>query len=621
MDAADEIPSKAGDPARRRRLLVSAVVVLAILIRGIVVAADSGYAPAHDAFDYDRHAISIAAGDGYPPTGYAAEGGASALRAPAYPYALGVTYAALGVEADGARTINVALGGATVLLIILLGWRIAGFRAGLIAGALAAVFPPLVLISRELLSENLFLPIALAVPLAAIRFRDSGQLRWAAAVGALCGLAALTRNPGPALVIPALVGIWWFRPRLGGRSLQAIALAVVVGIAVVVPWTARNAVEFGRFIPVTTSTGFALAGTYNDDSGGDANHTSWRAPNLVPAFEPLFENPGIDEGTLDATLRREAGDFARDHPGYVAEVAWSNALRLFMLEGGSVVDTVAPVEERGIGSGAAAAERIALALIAPLALIGAVLLVRRHRRERAQPEGGRGRLGRTAFVWLIPGLLLLTAALVAGLPRYRLPADPFFLLLAALTLERAWTWLHPRVNARSLGAVAAVGIAGLLGAGCGGNDESSVTTTASAPGEVTKEEFIAAAEPLCRSALKDTQALIEEAIRSGGGGASTSAELTTEAFVRPGLEVRSELGDELASLPAPPPDPNLDTFLQLFPASEGLIRLRLDAGERNDFSSIRELEDLLGALSIEQQAVAKAYGFTDCAADFATLEK
>jgi hypothetical protein len=39
---------------------------------------------------------------------------------------------------------------------------------------------------------------------------------------------------------------------------------------------------------------------------------------------------------------------------------------------------------------------------------------------------------------LVPILMVLVAVPIAGLPRYRLPADPFLLILAAIGL--AWLW-------------------------------------------------------------------------------------------------------------------------------------------------------------------------------------
>ena len=523
-----------------------------------------------------------------------------------------------------------------VLLVIALATRLAGSRVGLIAGSLAAVFPPLVLLSRDLYSESLFIPLVLLTALAALRFRDEGRTRWVVAVGVLLGLIALTRNPGPALLLPALIGVWAIRPRWSWPALRMPLLALVVAALVVLPWTLRNAVEFGRLIPVTTSTGFALAGTYNEEAEQDPdNSAAWRTPSTVPELAPLFTTPGIDEGTLDARLRDEATEFIRGHPLYTLEVAWHNGLRLFQLEDGSVVDpSSGPVEMRGIGSGATLAESVALIVIAPFALAGAFILVLRWRRVRAagsSRDATGPRLTTTAFVWLFPLLILLSAALVAGLPRYRIPADPFFLILAAIAIEAAARTLLRRRRARraasgpdepkrrgaGLSAMAALAVAGCLTvAGCGSDQPETTAATGGADaGEISKQQFIARADKICAASLQDTVDLVTKALTTNPG-TSDANEVTTETLVKPGLEIRRKLARQLEALPEPPADPDLETFMGLFTPIEGLIEQRIDAGEAGDRTTSLQIEGLLSDAGAEQRAAAAAYGMKDCAEDF-----
>jgi 4-amino-4-deoxy-L-arabinose transferase-like glycosyltransferase len=426
-------------------------VVIALAVRVATVLADTGYQPAHDAWDYDRHARSIAAGDGYPESGYVPDGGPTALRAPGYPYFLGGVYAVSGDSMTAGRLANAVLGAVAVLLLYLITSRIWGGRVGLLAAGIAAVYPPLVLLSRDLLSESLFVALELGAVLCVLAFRGTGgRLRWAAAAGALCGLVALTRNPGPVLVIPIALGVWILHPRLTARALAAPAVVLLCAALTIAPWTVRNLVEFGRFIPVTSSTGFALAGTYNQTSQHDTSHpAAWRAPNLVPEYAVLFQTPGVDEGTLDATLRREATTFAWQHPGYVAEATSENLLRLAYLTDSAVIGIAGqPVEQRGIGSGSTLSERIGFAIAVALAALGVVAIVR-SRSGRAAGARGLPPLPRGPwFLWLIPILTVVAAAPVAGLPRYRLPADPFLLILAAIGI----LWLWDRATARRAGS-------------------------------------------------------------------------------------------------------------------------------------------------------------------------
>jgi 4-amino-4-deoxy-L-arabinose transferase-like glycosyltransferase len=427
----------------RRWIVPAVIVVLALVIRMAAIAADDGYKPANDAFEYDYYARSIAAGDGFPRSGYLLYGGPTAIRGPGYPYLLGVVYAVTDDSVTAGRLAGAALGALVVLLLYLLVRRIWGRRIGLCAAGMAAIFPPFVLLSQELWSESLFLVLELAAILCVISFRRSGSaLRWAAAAGAVCGLAVLTRNVGLVVLIAVVVGVWTGRPRLSAAALAAPALVVACAALVIAPWTLRNATEFGRFVPITTSSGLSAAGTYNQASLHAAGtHGAWRIPQIVPEYEHLFVTPGLDEAEVDAELRSGVRKFIWEHPGYDAQVFGWNLLRLFEIEGGSVVGAQNQVAtDRGIGSATPAAERVGLLIAAALAALGLIAIF------RPRPSGGEGsRLASgiphgPLYLWLIPVLTVITAAPIAGVPRYRLPADPFLLILAAI--GATWLWDH-----------------------------------------------------------------------------------------------------------------------------------------------------------------------------------
>jgi 4-amino-4-deoxy-L-arabinose transferase-like glycosyltransferase len=421
----------------------AAIVLLALVLRVFAVGADSGYRPANDAFEYDYAARSIAAGDGYPRSGYLLQGGPTAIRGPGYPYLLGATYALAGNSRTAGRMLNALLGAVAVLLLYLIARRLWGRRIGLLAAVMAAIFPPLVLLGRDLVSESLFIALELGAVLCVLNFRRSGGGKaWALAAGALCGLAVLTRNTGVVLILPVAVGLWTPTPRLRPAAVLAPALAVAAAILVIAPWLVRDAVQFGRFVPVTTSAGIGAAGTYNEDSFRDGDsHGAWRDPQLVPQFRPLFVTPGIDEAEVDAKLRGDAESFAWNHPGYLAETSAWNLLRLFELVGGSVVGGHGQIlTDRGIGSADPPAERVGLGLAALLAIAGVAAIGRA--RTRSWRQGGPPRVpSGPLFFWMVPALMLLIALPIAGLPRYRLPADPFLLVLAAVGAASLWDHL------------------------------------------------------------------------------------------------------------------------------------------------------------------------------------
>lgn len=443
--ASSERAAHRGGPFSARGAIYT-IVALALIVRIAVIAADGGYVPRQDDWDYNRHAISVAAGAGFPDSYYVADRGPSALRAPAYPYFLAGIYVVSGDSITAGRIANAVLGALVVLLLFLVVSRIWGRRIGLIAAAGAALFPPLVLLSRDLLSESLFIVLELGAVLCVLEFRRLRGMRWAVLAGVVAGLAALTRNPGLALATPMVVGLWVYRPRLSWSAARAPAVALGCMALIVMPWTVRNAIEFGRFVPVTSGTGFAMAGTYNEVSLDDDDHPgSWRTPRVVPEYTPLFVASGIDEGTLDATLRSEATSFALDHPGYVAEVSAWNLLRMFEVTGGSVVELDGEaVTFRGIGSADPPVERIGLGIAGMLALLGIWVIWR-----RLPASAGRPISAGPFFLWLVPLFLIIVSVPINGLPRQRTPIDPFILILASIGLS----WLLDRLAADKVSPV------------------------------------------------------------------------------------------------------------------------------------------------------------------------
>jgi peptidoglycan/LPS O-acetylase OafA/YrhL/4-amino-4-deoxy-L-arabinose transferase-like glycosyltransferase len=403
------------------RNLALAVLGVALVLRVAVVLGQPGLLAAGDAGDYLRHGLSIAAGHGYPDTVLGAPGTPTGIRPPGYPYLLGGVLAVTGDSETAGRLFGALLGTLVVLLIGLIARRVWGPRVGLLAAALAAISPPLVFATASFISEALFLPLVLGFVHLVLRARDGERpsLPLAAAAGAVCGLAALTRFIGIALLALLVVALW--QRRAGWRALRAPAAGIVAALVVMAPWTARNASAFHTFVPVATEGGFSLYGTYNAFSDGRKDPpANYQLPPYVPDAAPLFHRAGWDEARIDAELGRRGRDYMLDHPGYVAEVVFWSTARLTTLayQPLSAIDYAqigVPGRWRGV------LETWVLASIL-LAGWGAWLLWRR-RAPRAP-----------WFLWLAPLILAAPPALFLSVPRYRLPLDLFLTMLAAVAL-------------------------------------------------------------------------------------------------------------------------------------------------------------------------------------------
>ena len=126
------------------------------------------------------------------------------------------------------------------------------------AAGIAAVYAGLWVYERALLSEVLLLFGVTIMILLAYRFRDRPSVGRAAVLGGMCGVLALIRSEQilvlPLLVLPLVLAAKGIDRR---QRVTWLALATVVMLVVVAPWTIFNLGRFQR--PVLLSNGFGAA--------------------------------------------------------------------------------------------------------------------------------------------------------------------------------------------------------------------------------------------------------------------------------------------------------------------------------------------------------------------------
>ena len=415
--------------ARRPRWSVTAILFVALALRLAAVVIDGPYQPEKDALDYHVLALSIADGEGYTRSNIAAGSEETAFRPPLYPHLLGAVYWLTGEGVPAGRAFGAVAGAALVLLLYCLANALWGRRVALVTASLAAIFPPLALLSLPLMSEQTFLVVIVGAVLGgvlAIRGRH-GSLRWATAAGVCCGLAMLTRSNG--ILVLGLVGLTVLHgfPQPGRRRWLATALLVGAALLTVAPWTARNLSVFERPVLVTTQTGFGVAGLLNDESRLRQDYSgTWVHPIGTRLYGPIYRSPVLDESQVDARVRSKALDWALDHPGYVARSGVENVLRTLELAPNDPVQREVDRELLRLTPTAAELVRWTFWLAGLLSLVGVALIWRR-------PPLRRGEL----WIWAIPLLAFVVGAAVLGFTRYRAPLYPFVTLLSALALTRA----------------------------------------------------------------------------------------------------------------------------------------------------------------------------------------
>ena len=253
-----------------------------------------------------------------------------------------------GVHERLARVVLALLGTLTVLFTYLLGRRLAGPAAGLIAAAAIAIYPALLEYQGMLMGEPLAATLLSGAVLAVLwadhprqshpargSSRGSGGpagspravldppaprhplVRWLIP-GILLGALALVRPEyiGVTLLVSLVVLL---RHGWRGRSQTWVqALLVLAGVAViVVPWTVRNAIALDRVVPVSTGGGQVLfAGTYLPSDGDPENV----GVEVVERHPELFGPHAVQQLRLEQILARLA---AQRYPGMETDRALS----------------------------------------------------------------------------------------------------------------------------------------------------------------------------------------------------------------------------------------------------------------------------------------------------------
>jgi 4-amino-4-deoxy-L-arabinose transferase-like glycosyltransferase len=244
----------------------------AILLLGLGLRIDNGWkgrSPVYDAAAYARIAADLERGEGFTL-------GPSATQ-PATDYSPGLPLLTAGLyELSGgiherfARVVLAVIGSLAVLFTYLIGRRLAGPWAGIVGGAAVAIYPALLEYQGMLMGEPLAAALLSGAVLAML-WADEGpeRVRWLLP-GLLFGALALTRPEYLAIAVPIALATLARHGWGGWRAGLAQAAILLAGLVLVVaPWTVRNAVALGRFVPVSTGGGQVLfAGSYLP-SGGD----------------------------------------------------------------------------------------------------------------------------------------------------------------------------------------------------------------------------------------------------------------------------------------------------------------------------------------------------------------
>ncbi|HYN88632.1 MAG TPA: glycosyltransferase family 39 protein, partial [Ardenticatenaceae bacterium] len=171
------------------------------------------------------------------------------FRPPALYMATQVPYRLFGYSMDAAQMVNVALLIPILGLTFLLGRRLVGEHAGLLAVALTAFFPMMAAMTRLFYLENFHTTMVLAVLFCLLKSEGFASRRWAVLWGVSLGVGLLVKWALPTFVfLPILVAVWhsgivrmqWESMRRPRVDLRALGVALFAAVLLASLWYFPN---------------------------------------------------------------------------------------------------------------------------------------------------------------------------------------------------------------------------------------------------------------------------------------------------------------------------------------------------------------------------------------------
>lgn len=319
------------------------------------------------------------------------------------------------------------VGSGVVVAVGLTGREIVDDTTGLVAAALAAVYPAFWINDGLLMSETLVQLVVAVLVLFVYRALRRPTIGNAIAVGAAAGVAALTRGELILLPLILVLPLIWSVVRRKRREALAFAAAAVVAVAVVMlPWTVYNLSRFERPVVDSTQSGATVAGancpaTYQDRTWiGLWNYTC-----------VLFNQPdrkaarGHDQSAVDAMYMRKGVGYATAHASRLPVVVLARVGRVVgVYRPRQQLDVESrPADGRPFSTGVAAL--LGFYVVAVAGVVGLVLL--RRRKVPIWP------------VVVFAGLVVVTAATTYGATRFRDSLEVALMVPAATAFVHGWT--------------------------------------------------------------------------------------------------------------------------------------------------------------------------------------
>jgi 4-amino-4-deoxy-L-arabinose transferase-like glycosyltransferase len=362
---------------------------------------DAGLEVFPDGKAYDALGWSLANG-----SGFRQHHAPDTSHPPGYPFFLAAVYALFGHSYAAVKILQSIIGALVCVMVMVLGERLFTRRVGMIAGALAAGYPFLVIYTGFMLSEGLFIFLSMVFLYALVRLRETFSMRWVAAAGLVLGLMNLTR-PVTFLLPVVVLGWLWIDVGSKRRAGMIAGLLTLWMLVPIVPWTVRNYLVTQSFILIDDHQWETLYAGNNDS---------------------VLHNPEKIGGWVQSI---NVDDYRGEYLAFIRHTLVDKPMEMLRLEFyklvrfWSIIPSSSKTTERET-----IISLCSYGLLLPFFVTGLALSL-----KLPKPP------------WLLVAWILyfcFMTLIVYGSTRLRSPIEPVLLLFSAIAMERTWVWLRSK---------------------------------------------------------------------------------------------------------------------------------------------------------------------------------
>ena len=336
-------------------------------------------------------------------------------KGPIYPLFLAAIYRSVGYSHTAARVAQALASGAVVFLIMWLAERVFGRRTAIVAGILAAIYPPFISYSGLLLTETVSVFLLLAFVSCVARGLDAPGVGWWLGAGVLGGLLVLHRPETLLVLIATAAAMWAWR--FGWRRIGVMVATVAL---VMLPWVLRNYAVYHRWVLVGPQIGSTL--------WLSANWHAWHGDD--PTYRAVIDAAGPNAVEQDRRLFREAGRSLSQHPGRYLRICLQR-IPQFWLGGHS--NTFAHLEH-SVGAYLAQGAYLTASIKLLMLALNLLVIVLGFAGMRVAWKLGLAD-SRHLILLMIPiAVTALVHLVLFATLRYQVPIMPFLILFAAFAV-------------------------------------------------------------------------------------------------------------------------------------------------------------------------------------------